>query len=101
MPFLVFSTPYFLKNLQDMGFRTYNTLWDESYDSVLDHSNRIDKIVELTQKLEHFDWQAHRVQLQEIFRHNIEIIVNRNIMYDKFFKNLDQVIIKYNEIYNV
>ena len=102
MPFVVFATPYFLKNLQDIGFRTYNTLWDESYDSVLDHSDRINKIVELAQTLEHFDWQANKIQLQEIFRHNIEIIMNRNIIYDEFFKNLEQtMIIKYNEAYNV
>jgi len=101
MPFLVFSTPYFLEKLQDMGFRTYNTLWDESYDSVLDHSDRINKIVELAQTLEHFDWQANKIQLQEIFRHNIEIIMNRNIIYDEFLKNLEQTIMKYNETYNV
>ena len=101
MPFLVFSTPYFLEKLQDIGFKTYNTLWDESYDSVVDHSDRINKIVELAQTLEHFDWQANKIQLQEIFRHNIEIIMNRNIIYDEFFKNLEQTIMKYNETYNV
>jgi hypothetical protein len=84
-----------------MGFRTYNTLWDESYDSVLDHSDRVNKIVELVQTLGHFDWQANRVQLQEISRHNTEISVNRNMIYDKFFENLEKVIIKNAESYNV
>ncbi len=101
MPFVVFSSPFFLKNLQNMGFRTYNTLWDESYDSVLDHNDRVNKIVELVQTLGHFDWQANRVQLQEISRHNTEISVNRNMIYDKFFENLEKVIIKNAESYNV
>lgn len=101
MPFVIFSTPFFLKNLQNMGFRTYNTLWDEEYDTIENTVDRINKIVELVQTLEHFDWQANKFKLQEIFRHNLDILSNRNIIYDKFFKNLEQTMIKYNEKYNV
>lgn len=101
MPFVIFSTPFFLKNLQNMGFRTYNTLWNEEYDTIENTDDRINKIVELVQTLEHFDWQENKLKLQEIFRHNLDVMSNRNILYDEFFKNLEQTIIKYNEKYNV
>jgi hypothetical protein len=31
-PFLVFGPVHFLNNLRELGFRTYNECWDESYD---------------------------------------------------------------------
>jgi len=31
-PFIIFSTPYFLKNLKELGFKTFNGFIDESYD---------------------------------------------------------------------
>lgn len=31
-PFLIFGPQYFLANLRSMGFKTYSSLWDESYD---------------------------------------------------------------------
>ena len=32
MPFIILSTPKFLENLKKLGFKTYSSLWDESYD---------------------------------------------------------------------
>ena len=34
MPFVSVSTPHFLKNLRSLGFETYSSVWDESYDDI-------------------------------------------------------------------
>lgn len=43
-PFLVLSSPYFLKSLKELGFQTFDKWIDESYDDELDLCKRIDKI---------------------------------------------------------
>ena len=46
-PFLVVSSPNYLKKLKELGFKTFNSLWDESYDTVLDNEDRLIKIFDL------------------------------------------------------
>jgi hypothetical protein len=46
-PFILASTPYSLALLKDMGFKTFSEFWDESYDEVTDHSERINLILDL------------------------------------------------------
>jgi hypothetical protein len=70
MPFVLVGSPYFLKNIQNFGFRTYQDLWDESYDDIVDYDERIDKITELCNTLMDFDWNANKEKLQEIAMHN-------------------------------
>jgi hypothetical protein len=41
MPFLMIASPNFLKYLQNLGFKTFNEIWDESYDSIADDAQRI------------------------------------------------------------
>ena len=69
IPFIVVAAPLFLKRLQDYGFKTYNTLWDESYDT-MPFDVRIDTIVNLINSLDSFDWVAHAGELEAIANHN-------------------------------
>lgn len=43
-PFIVFSTPYFLGKLHDLGFKTFAGFIDESYDDELNPQRRLMKI---------------------------------------------------------
>jgi len=43
-PFIVFSTPYFLGKLHDLGFKTFAGFIDESYDDELNPQKRLMKI---------------------------------------------------------
>lgn len=47
-PFLILARPYFLKYLKTLGFRTFDHLIDESYDTLFDYRDRAKKIVEQT-----------------------------------------------------
>lgn len=39
-PFVIITTPYFLKNLHDLGYQTFSHWIDESYDNILDDYER-------------------------------------------------------------
>jgi hypothetical protein len=92
MPFVILSTPCFLKNLQQLGFTTYNQLWDESYDSIIDYKDRIDNIVELCNKLKKFDWESNRHLLQQIQLQNQNNFLNLNRVADQEFKHFENII---------
>jgi len=97
IPFIVMATPFFLKHLHHYGFRTYNTLWDESYDNEIDTDNRINKITLLLQQLGSFDWQAHQTQLKEIADHNLRNLLNSDTILNDFFEKFEHTIEKINE----
>lgn len=44
MPFVIVGPAYALRTAQEMGFKTFNKYWDESYDSEIDHTKRLHKI---------------------------------------------------------
>ena len=43
-PFIVISTPYTLKKLRELGFKTFGSFIDESYDEEKNHKKRIELI---------------------------------------------------------
>ena len=47
----MYSTPYYLHGLRQMGFRTFGSWWDESYDEELNPEKRRDKILTVIRKL--------------------------------------------------
>lgn len=92
MPFVLVATPYFLQNLQALGFTTYNEFWDESYDLELDHHERINKIVSLCQQLETFNWEKHRPDLELIKLKNRNNFFKLNSLATQEFENFEQII---------
>jgi|LakMenE01Jun11ns_1017448.scaffolds.fasta_scaffold9954839_8 hypothetical protein len=42
-PFIAIAAPNFYKDLHDMGFKTFGTLIDESFDTINNHSDRLHK----------------------------------------------------------
>ena len=92
MPFVVVGTVNFLKNLQQLGFTTYNQLWDESYDSILDYKSRIDAVVDLCNSLGQFDWESNKSLLEEIQLKNRSNFFNLNRVATKEFENFENII---------
>ena len=47
-PFIIYGAKHWLRNLRDMGFRSYSECWDESYDdhSGLERWKRIQSLIE-------------------------------------------------------
>lgn len=92
MPFLILTTPHFLKYLRELGFCTYGDLWDESYDDELDYIKRIDKIVDLCNNLDTFDWESNRAALELIGLKNRSTFLNLNQILDTMFQQFEESI---------
>jgi hypothetical protein len=46
-PFVLAAPPYTLKYLKEQGFKTFSDFWDESYDDIEDHQERMFKIIDV------------------------------------------------------
>ena len=72
MPFVIVGTKGSLKYLRSYGFKTFNSIWDESYDDA-DDDVRIKRIASLLQSLDQLSIAAKQDlfdQAQEIVQHN-------------------------------
>lgn len=50
-PFIMFSVAGALKSVRDLGFKTFSSVWDESYDDEIDDKKRFFKIIKLIKHL--------------------------------------------------
>ena len=50
-PFIVMSTPYTLKKLRELGFKTFGSFIDETYDEVKDNKKRVELIFKELDKI--------------------------------------------------
>jgi hypothetical protein len=81
MPFVVFSTPGFLENLRKIGFKTFDSLWSEHYDTIVDFGQRVQAVTDLINDLKHFDWTGNQEKLKAITDHNkINLMYNSSTM---------------------
>jgi hypothetical protein len=72
MPFVIVGTRGSLEYLRSYGFRTFEGIWDESYDSAED-SVRIERIASLLRSLDELPVEAKQhlfTQAQEVIEHN-------------------------------
>lgn len=92
MPFVSVSQHNFLHNIRSLGFETYHSLWDESYDQETDYKKRIDMIVNLCNNLCDFDWDAHRTQLELIKYKNQSNFLSLNQVINREFQQFEEII---------
>lgn len=72
-PFLVIGNPGTLKKLKEMGYKTFDKWWDESYDDETDLYQRIRKIVGILNDLskkEVSELERMRAEMVEILKDN-------------------------------
>jgi len=93
MPFVILSTPKFLQQLRAMGFETYHELWNETYDQILDHDDRIAAIVDLCENLSKFDWRVNRQKLKMIAFQNRSQFFNLHEISTQMFQRLEHAVI--------
>ena len=88
-PFIILGRPYSLKYLKSYGFKTFSSVWDETYDDELVNSKRIFKVYELFKELNNKsdgEWLDILKKIKEI------LIYNRNLLKSYSYKNDDLVI---------
>jgi hypothetical protein len=81
MPFIVLSNPYTLKKLRSMGYKTFDTLWDESYDEEFDCHQRMEKIIKLVEDINNKYSTEELFDLiyknKHIMEHNYNLLMER------------------------
>jgi hypothetical protein len=76
-PFVLAAPPNTLKLLKEHGFKTFSDFWDESYDSITIHEERLLKIFEVidfinSKSIE--ELQEMYIQMKPILEHNYNLI---------------------------
>ena len=70
--FVVHGRPHYLKTLRELGFQTFGSVFDESYDVETNSNKRIDKIVDLCKFLKRQDPHKMYEATESIRQHNAE-----------------------------
>jgi len=94
-PFIVLAPRHFLRSLRARGFKTFNKIFDESYDELADPNDRMDKICEIIIQMKNKDIKR---SCRAITRHNqrrlFEIIVSADLILAKKLKKIVDLAIK-------
>jgi len=72
-PFILVSTHGSLEYLRSYGFKTFDTVWDESYDQIQNAEQRLESIVDVMKQIANWDQptrQTKMAQAQAIADHN-------------------------------
>jgi hypothetical protein len=72
MPFLLLGAQHSLATLKRLGFKTFESIWDESYDEATTLYERANRITDVLVDLNQRDWQQLAKQCEPIVQHNFE-----------------------------
>jgi len=74
--FLMFSTPNFLTNLKKLGFETFDTVVDESYDQILEPISRFSMVEDQLKRLSQENPQHVYKKINAILEHNYHTLID-------------------------
>jgi len=77
-PFVLFSSPYTLEYMRSLGFKTFDTFWDESYDVEEDHMLRYQKVCDTIDSINNYSIDECKMlysKLSHIVEHNFDILL--------------------------
>ena len=63
---------FYLKKIKEIGFRTFEDYFDESYDQEANTKKRIEKLVKLLESLKNFNWQDAYLSSHDLRKHNYD-----------------------------
>jgi len=86
--FVVHGNHLYLQKLREIGFKTFNNYFDESYDLENDQNKKIDKIVSLCKDLRTKDWQDIYRQTIALRQHNYDTLFNKEKLSEQINKTL-------------
>ena len=72
-PFLLYSTPFSLRKLKKMGYKTFDSIIDESYDDIEDNKKRLKALNDEVKRLcsiSIFEWHYQYKDIEKILTHN-------------------------------
>jgi hypothetical protein len=78
-PFILFGNPYSLKKLKEYGFQTFDRWWDESYDTEIDFTKKLEKIISIMEEISTWDMDKCYMitqEMQSVFQNNVNILLD-------------------------
>jgi hypothetical protein len=96
-PFILWGSPYTLKYLHELEFRTFPHVIDESYDSILDDTLRLHVICQQINELcQNYKTIFQDRQTQEILKHNHNLFFNASVL-QRFKEEIVEQVLKFIE----
>jgi hypothetical protein len=71
--FIVHGSYLYLQKIKELGFKTFSSYFDESYDLESNPVKRVEKLVSLIEDLKVFDWKDAYMSSKKIRQHNNEL----------------------------
>lgn len=96
--FVVYGNYKTLETMQSEGFKTFNSVFDESYDNEIDAATRAWKIIELCKKLKQMDSQELYNKTKEIREHNFKVFFTKENIVRISSNRIKQWFITYDSI---
>jgi hypothetical protein len=85
-PFLMISTPGILSALRQIGYKTFEGVIDETYDTIQDDGHRLEAIVRETQRLCAFNDKEREDFIRgctPILEHNFQVLTRKRVFHHK------------------
>jgi hypothetical protein len=83
-PFIIVGNAYTLKKMKELGYKTFDKWWDESYDEEIELEKRINAITKILEEIASWDLEkcaAIRKEMKEILIHNYNQMLNNDEQY--------------------
>ena len=94
-PFVLVSGPNYLKKLHELGFKTFNKWWDESYDEEQDFKKRISKIKEVIKYIGSWDLK----KCENVYEEMLEtLIFNKEKQKEYYYNGIFNELLTHNQI---
>lgn len=89
-PFIFVGPPKILEFLKQSGYKTFDSIWDESYDLIENHDERMDKVVNLISELSMLS-DKDKIKLcekiKDIVDYNFNWFITKPATLDNFLEN--------------
>lgn len=87
-PFVVLGYQHYLKDLREMGFKTFDSVWNENYDNDPNPYRRADDIIKLMSKIKDINSNELYKQTEEIRVYNRNLFFNYPLMRDRITQDI-------------
>ena len=104
-PMLWIAPPYTIKILKHLGFKTFDSVWMEDYDEIINPRHRISRVITILTELcnkSDKDWRLINSRLKPILEHNQQLMLNLTEVPKLTWDNLPEFITnnKFRDMYD-
>lgn len=78
-PFVIVGSPGSLKQLKQLGFKTFDNFWSEDYDSMENHTDRMNAVVDIVKQISSMSVDSLKelcYNMQSVIEYNFEFYIN-------------------------